>query len=219
MNRFTVGLCFLAAAAALQPATAQLPPAAQTVTVAIPRGASGAHYEGRVLAREYFDYVIEAGRGQRLTVRYASRNGLSAISIYAPGDGVPLLDGASGGNNFDQALTVAGPYRVRVYMLPGTERRDDASRFTLDFGLYRGQTDAGPEYWTVDGVGTGGLLIFHESPSITSKGIGSAADGNALRNFGCRQAEGRNWCRIASIRNPGITGWVDSQFLRPRARP
>ena len=216
MTRYRA-ILILAAAAALQPVAAQLPPAAQTTNVVIPRGGSGAHYEGRVLQRQTFDYVLQANRGERLTIRYGSRNGLSAFDVYPPGGGVPLHDGMSAGAAFDQSLEVTGPYRIRVYMLPGTERRDDASRFTLDFGVYRGVA-SGPEYWTVAEVGVGGLLIFHETPSTTSQGIGSAADGNVLRNFGCRDSEGRRWCRIGSLRGPA-TGWVDAAFLRPRNRP
>jgi hypothetical protein len=217
MIRFRA-LVLAAAAAALQPAAAQLPAATQTTNVVISPGASGAHYEGRILVRQTFDYVLEASRGQRLTLRYASRNGLSAFDLYPPGGGVPLHVGSAAGGSFDQMLEVSGPYRVRVYMLPGSEARDDASRFTLDFGLASGVA-TGPEFWTVDGVGTGGLLIFHEAPSTTSRGVGSAADGNVLRNFGCRDSEGRRWCRVGSLRNTAVTGWVDASFLRAGGRP
>lgn len=217
MIRFRA-ILLLAAAAALQPAAAQLPAATRSVDVAFARGASGDHYEGRLVGYETVDYLVRAERGQRMTIRFSSRNGESFFSLYGPGDGEALHDGTVSGGTYDQILAVSGPYRIRVYLMRNFARRGDASRHMLDLNV-TGAAAAGPEYWTVDGVGTGGLLIFHETPSTSSRGVGSAADGNVLRNFGCRDAEGRRWCRVGSIRNTAVTGWVDASFLRPGQRP
>jgi hypothetical protein len=217
MIRFRAFL-LIAAAAALQPAAAQLPEATRIVAVAFVPGASGAHYEGRLVGYEVVDYLLPANRGQRLNIRFSSRNGESFFNLYGPGDGEALHDGTISGGTYDQALPVNGSYRIRVYLRANYARRGDASRHMIDINL-TGAVAAGPEYWSVDGVGTGGLLIFHETPSTTSRGVGSAADGNVLRNFGCRAAEGRQWCRVGSLRNTAVTGWVDASFLRPAARP
>ena len=222
MIRFSA-IFILAAAAALQPAAAApLPAPARTVDVAFARGASGAHYEDRIVGFESVDYFVQASRGERMTVRFSSRNGASYFSLSSPGDGQALFDSTINGGNFDQILPASGVYRIRVALRRNEAPRDRASRYTLDLTLTGGSIAGpgdGPEYWTVDGIGAGGLLIFREAPSISSRGIGSAADGNTLRNLGCRTAEGLRWCRVASVRNPGITGWVDATYLREGRRP
>ena len=38
-------------------------------------------------------------------------------------------------------------------------------------------------------------------------------NGQNVRNLGCRMAEGRSWCRVATLADPGSEGWAAGDFL------
>jgi hypothetical protein len=41
--------------------------------------------------------------------------------------------------------------------------------------------------------------------------------GIEVRNLGCRMAEGRRWCRVATQADPGFEGWAAGEFLAEAA--
>ena len=50
-------------------------------------------------------------------------------------------------------------------------------------------------------------------PSTGSGIVTQLNSGQNVRNLGCRMAEGRRWCRVATLADPGNEGWVAAEFL------
>jgi hypothetical protein len=59
----------------------------------------------------------------------------------------------------------------------------------------------------------GGTLNLRSDPSAGAGVVTRLRNGTNVRNLGCRMAEGRRWCRIATLADPGYEGWAAGEFL------
>ena len=102
-------------------------------------------------------------------------------------------------------------------------RRNERSNYTLDIGItgatgevvegdYADGLQGGPDYYQVSVVG-GGPLNLRSRPSAGARVVTRLANGSNVRNLGCRMAEGRRWCRVATLADPGYEGWAAGEFL------
>ena len=102
-------------------------------------------------------------------------------------------------------------------------RRDEQSDFDIDIsvtgatgdrveGDYADGLAGGPDFYEV-AVSGGGSLNMRAEPSTGAGIVGQLAAGQNVRNLGCRMAEGRRWCRVATLADPGVEGWVAGDFL------
>lgn len=192
-------------------------------------GATGTVLSGRITGRESILYTIGAEAGQRMVIRLKPDNGATYFNVYAPGSGpgdaalavseqtgtmVPDL------NVFDGVLPVSGFYTVSVYLYRNAARRNETSNYTLDLSItgatgevvqndYADGLQGGPDYWRVRA--SGGLNL-RAAPSTGAAALLRLPNGLELRNLGCRMAEGRRWCQVATP-EPSMTGWVAGEFL------
>jgi hypothetical protein len=124
-------------------------------------------------------------------------------------------------NRFDGILPSSGVYSVSVYLYRSAARRGETSDYALDISITgdTGETvkgdfadglQGGPDYWRVR---TNSVLHLRERPSSGARVVIDLRDGAELRNLGCRMAEGRRWCRVATLADPGDEGWVAGDFL------
>lgn len=56
-------------------------------------------------------------------------------------------------------------------------------------------------------------LNMRSAPSTGASIVTRLADGQNLRNLGCRMAEGRRWCQVATLADPGFEGWAAGEYL------
>jgi uncharacterized protein YraI len=75
----------------------------------------------------------------------------------------------------------------------------------------------GPAFWAVATTGTGTLRL-RAQPSTGAPELARLARGQVLRNLGCRSAEGRDWCRVATL-DQRLEGWAAAAFLAEAATP
>jgi len=199
----------------------------RVMTVHFPPGSETTEVTGRVAGREMASYRVGAEAGQRLGVTLDPTNGATYFNVYAPGsrpgDAALAASGLTGPmvpdlNRFDGVLPASGNYTVTVYMMRSAARRGEVSDFRLRLRLSGALADVpandfadglagGPDAWRV----TAGRLNLRAAPSAGARVLAQAGRGDILRNFGCRMAEGRRWCRVD--RPDGTAGWAAGAYL------
>lgn len=228
-------LCLLAAAllAFQPPLAARAEDEIRSETVQFAPGTSGTTITGRIKGRDSVAYHLGAEAGQRMVIRLDPSNGATYFTVFGPGQ-APGGEGLAGSdltgpmvpdlNLFDAVLPTSGDYTVLVYLYRSAARRDEVSDYTLEISI-EGETGAvvqgdfadglqgGPDFWAVRTSASGGKINLRASPSTGAAVLGTAANGTVLRNLGCRMAEARRWCQVATLADPGIEGWAAGEFL------
>ncbi|MGJ3265071.1 MAG: SH3 domain-containing protein [Salinarimonas sp.] len=208
----------------------QAEPELRTEQVRFDPGTNGTTIRDRVTGRETVAYTLGAEAGQRMQVSLTSSNTATYFNVYAPGSGpndTALAAGTRTGpsmpeiNRFDGVLPSSGEYTISVFLFRNAARRGERADYTLDIsvtgdigatvqGDYADGLQGGPDVWRVD-AGTG--LNLRDAPSTGGRIVMNLPNGLELRNLGCRMAEGRRWCRVATRADPGVEGWAAGDFL------
>lgn len=235
-------LCSAALAAALAgPVWAE----STTTPVTFGDGATGTAVTGQVAGRDNADFTVAASAGQKMSVQMITNNPSSYFNIYAPGD-VPgeseaLFIGSTSGLSASVTLPTTGIYLIRTYLMASAGRENETARFSLTIdvggtpqkaptaapaptatpatpaptGDVADALSGGPDYWQVTGL-TGRLNIRADA-STTAAVVATVANGDSLRNQGCKTAEGRTWCKVETATKQ--SGWTANQYLREGAAP
>jgi hypothetical protein len=201
-------------------------------------GQTSTSIKGTITGRELATYVLGAEAGQAMTITLKPSNLQTYFNVYEPGKGPgdqALATGSITGpmvpdlNTFKGQLPTSGQYTISVYMMRAAARRDEHSNYTLDVSIsalgeatqrppvqkdYADGLQGGPDYWEVKTDVASQKLNIHASASSAARVIGSVSTGVALRNLGCRMAEGRRWCRVETVNAPKLSGWTAGEFLR-----
>ncbi|KQB95907.1 hypothetical protein AL073_14695 [Loktanella sp. 1ANDIMAR09] len=226
--------CFLATALTLlAPVIATAQEDTRTVQVRFAAGVSGTTLTDTITGREVVLYTIGAEAGQRMTVTLNPSNLATYFNLYAPGAGpggeaMAVSQMTPELNAFDGALPLSGDYTVSVYLMRSAARRGEVSDYTLTIGI-SGDTGAvvqgdfadglqgGPDFYQV--ATSGSTLNLRAGPSLGADRLARLSNGQILRNLGCRMAEGRRWCKVATLADPGVEGWTAGDFLIEGSRP
>lgn len=193
-------------------------------------GTTGATISDSITGREFVVYRIGAEAGQRMDISLTSDNTATYFNVYepgrAPGDEALANSEMTGPmvpdlNRFSGSLPTSGVYSVSVYLYRNAARDGETSNFTIDISV-TGETGAvvegdfadglqgGPDFWRVKAAGG---LNLREAPSTGARVVINLPNGLELRNLGCRMAEARTWCNVATLADPGFEGWVAADFL------
>ncbi|MDP5305494.1 SH3 domain-containing protein [Paracoccus spongiarum] len=78
---------------------------------------------------------------------------------------------------------------------------------------------AEPDFWQVAGVPANDVLNIRAEPSARARQTGALANGDLVRNAGCRDTAAGRWCRIELLDEMGGSGWVNAGFLREGRAP
>ncbi len=203
----------------------------RTEQVHFAAGASGTTIRDQIVGYESVSYIVGAEAGQKMTVALAPSNLATYFNVYGPGSGPGGQAIANSGmtgagvpdlNRFEAALPASGNYTISVYMMRAAARRGERSDFTLDIAItgatgevvqgdYADGLAGGPDFYAVKTSGSG--LNLRAEPSAGAALVTLLANGTNLRNLGCRMAEGRRWCRVATLADPGYEGWAAGEFL------
>lgn len=205
----------------------------RTEQLRLDAGTSATRVFGSVTGRDYVAYTLQAEAGQHIGIVLGSKNSSLYFNVYEPGRGPgnealvigEMLDRP---NRFDGTLPSSGLYTITVFLYRNAAREGQTADFTLDVSV-AGETGAvekgdaadgqpgGPEYWSVATSGSGTLRL-RAQPSTGAPELARLARGAVLRNLGCRMAEARQWCRVATL-DPGLEGWAAAEFLTEAAAP
>jgi hypothetical protein len=196
-------------------------------------GTSGATLKDTIVGRESVAYRLGAEAGQRMVISLVPSNLATYFTVFGPGQapgGEGLANSEMIGpmvpdlNRFDTVLQTSGEYTVLVYMYRSAARRGERSDYTLDISIVGESSEVlqgdfadglagGPDFLEVRTATSGGQINLRGDPSTGARVLGTARDGTVLRNLGCRMNEGRRWCRVATLADPGIEGWAAGDFL------
>lgn len=77
----------------------------------------------------------------------------------------------------------------------------------------------GPDYWAVTGVPDNDVLNVRSGPGTSHDVSGTLANGDMARNLGCRMHREQRWCRIRTLGDEPIEGWVNGRYLEETAPP
>jgi hypothetical protein len=195
--------------------------------MSFPAGATGTIVEDRITGREVVLYTLGAEAGQTMTIRLSSNNASTYFNLYAPGRGpgdeaLAIGEMQTLTNYYSGVLPLSGEYSVSVFLFRNAARRGDTSNYSLDISI-AGETgdivqgdfadglQGGPDFWVVQT--DGGVLNLRQSASAGAGVVVGLANGTPVHNLGCRMAEGRRWCRVATLSDPGFEGWAAGDFL------
>ncbi|MDQ6436429.1 SH3 domain-containing protein [Mesorhizobium sp. LHD-90] len=73
--------------------------------------------------------------------------------------------------------------------------------------------DPNAEAFVVEGVAYNDLLNVRATPSAGGKLVGRLPNGALLRNHGCKENNGANWCDVESFEDAKVRGWVAARYL------
>ncbi len=214
-----------------------------TTPVTFGDGATGTAVTGQVAGRDTADFTLAASAGQKMSVQMITNNPSSYFNIYAPGatpgSSDALFIGSTSGLEASLTLPATGTYLIRTYLMPSAGRENETARFSLTIDVggtpQKAPTAApaaapaapkppadtadslsgGPDYWQVTGIED--KLNIRADASTAAAVIATAGNGAALRNQGCKTAEGRTWCKVETT--AGQTGWTVNQYLREGPAP
>ena len=200
----------------------------KSVAVRFPAGSTGTTIADSVSGRDAVLYRVGAEAGQVMSVFLSSDNAATYFNVYAPGrslgdEALAIGELSNPINDWTGVLPVSGEYTVAVFLYRAAARRGETSNFRLDVSV-TGETGdvvqgdfadglaGGPDFFQV-AVSGGGSLNLRSGPSGAAGIVTRLANGQNVRNLGCRMAEGGRWCRVATLADPGYEGWAAGDFL------
>ena len=198
---------------------------ADTTSVRFKPGAESARYNGSIQGYDDDTFVIDARRGQEMTVNLRTSNPQAYFNILPPGSDEAIFIGSTSGNSYSGVLPRSGKYRIVVYMMRAAARRDEVADYRLSVAIPASDTGGpsddfadgnagGPDFWVVSGVSSNDRLNVRTRPSTGSDIVGRVRNGTVMRNLGCERNNGSRWCKVSVRGNSSVRGWVNGRFLQ-----
>ena len=75
----------------------------------------------------------------------------------------------------------------------------------------RRRTSSTPPYLSPFGIRD--ALEIRTQPSTRAPVVADALAGTVLRNYGCRETEGRRWCEVERVEGKTARGWAAAEYL------
>jgi hypothetical protein len=201
--------------------------------LSFPPGKTGTTVRDAVSGRESISFLVDAEAGQTMDVRLTSSSNAIYFNVYepgrAPGDQALATGDITGPmvpdlNVFRGVLPSSDTYTISTYLVRSAARRGERAEFSLDVSIsaltdsaapvegdFANGMGGGPDFLEVRTSGSG--LRLRSSPSGASGVVATLEPGRVVRNLGCRANEGRRWCRVATLADPGSEGWAAGEFL------
>lgn len=205
----------------------------RTQSVRFAAGTTGTTISDSIVGRQSVAYKLGAEAGQRMVISLNPTNNATYFTVFGPGQapgGEGLANSEMTGpmvpdmNRFDAVLSSSGDYTILVYMYRSAARRGERSDYTLDVSIlgeraeilqgdFADGLEGGPDFLAVRTATSGGQINLRDAPSTGGRVLTVARDGTVLRNMGCRMNEGRRWCQVVTLADPGIQAWAAGDFL------
>jgi uncharacterized protein YraI len=71
-----------------------------------------------------------------------------------------------------------------------------------------------PAFAVVNGLAMGDFLNIRATPSPIGSVEARLPNGVGLKNFGCAQYNGYDWCKVTTLTAPQVSGWTPKRYLR-----
>jgi len=187
-------------------------------------GTSGATVTGKIAGDEIVDYLLGANAGQVMTIEFETTNPSAYFNLLQGTDPTALFVGATGGNDYSGVLPAKGDYRIRVYLMRSAARRNEEAEYSLSVQIGKAQLApvtndyadglaGGPDWWAVSNVPANDTLNVRSGPGTENPVVGALANGDRVRNLGCRMNGDTKWCQVEFPGDQPMTGWVAGRYL------
>ena len=134
-TRFSV-LIVAAAVLCVPVSRAAADPDRTAMDVQFTKGSTAAVLKGKITGRNYIDYRLRAGAGQRMRVSLQGSNLANYFNVLPPDseNAAMFIEGARD-RTFEGLLPTDGTYAIRVYLMRSAARRNESSSFTLSVAI------------------------------------------------------------------------------------
>jgi hypothetical protein len=75
-----------------------------------------------------------------------------------------------------------------------------------------------PSIAVVNGLSLGDFLNIRATPSAIGSVEARLPNGAGVRNFGCAQYSGYDWCKVTTLTAPQVSGWAPERYLRTASK-
>lgn len=132
-----IGALWLSATVIVAAAATEAPadPDRRVEVVTLDKGEISRTFQGTLRGREYIDFQIAAGAGQRLGVTLRRGNVMNYFNIISPGANEAMFIGSQSGHQARRMLAADGVYTIRLYLMRAAARRNEHSDYELNIAL------------------------------------------------------------------------------------
>ena len=199
--------------------------------VSFATGTSGATIRGALKGEQITDYLLGASAGQTMNVDFSTTNPAGYFNLMIGNDPAAIHIGSVAGNHYSGVLPASGDYRIRVYLMRSAARRGESADYTLSVSIggaakpapvtedYADGLAGGPDWWQVTGVAANDTLNVRAGPGTGNAVIGQLANGDRVRNLGCRMSGQTRWCQVEIQGDMRVTGWAAGRYLAEAGAP
>jgi len=194
--------------------------------VQFPPGSSGTRIDGQITGDTIRDYLLWAKAGQTIRLTLDTDNSAAYFNLMRGSDPAAIHIGSTAGNQYEGILPEDGDYRIRVYLMRSAARRNESADYTLAVNIdgataanappapdYADGLSGGPDYWEVANLTAGDTLNVRAGPGTENAIVGELANGDRVRNLGCKRVGQSRWCQIEAGDEQRFSGWVNGHYL------
>lgn len=161
----------LAATLALTLGATSASAADQNVNVTFDRGKQSKTLQSSITGEAGVNYLLGVRQGQAMQVMFTPKKGSCYFNVWEPGKtDMAVHIGSAAGNEFAVNPTTAGTYRVQVYQMRATARRNETCNFSISFEV-TGEGKAGAAKAAAPSEVAKGACLFKMDTEATIVGV------------------------------------------------
>jgi len=105
-----------------------------TINVHLDKGKTSKNISSSIKGDAGTSYLLQVKDGQVMQVLFSTSSGSCYMNVFEPGNTSEAVHiGSSAGNEFGASPTTAGTYKIQVYQMRATARRNETCEYTISF--------------------------------------------------------------------------------------
>jgi hypothetical protein len=105
-----------------------------TVDVHFDAGKHSKEFKSSIKGDAGVNYMLQVKEGQVMQVLFSTSSGSCYMNVFEPGNTSEAVHiGSSSGNEFGASPTKAGTYKIQVYQMRATARRNETCKYAISF--------------------------------------------------------------------------------------
>jgi hypothetical protein len=103
-----------------------------TVDVHFDKGKHAKEFTSSITGDAGVNYMLQVAAGQVMQVLFSTSSGSCYMNVFEPGNTSEAVHiGSTSGNEFGASPTKAGTYKIQVYQMRATARRDETCKYSI----------------------------------------------------------------------------------------
>lgn len=104
-----------------------------TVNVQFDKGKHSKEISSSIKGDAGVNYMLQVSAGQVMQVLFSTSQGSCYFNVYEPGANEAVFNGSITGNEYGASPTKAGAYKIQVYQMRATARRNETCKYSISF--------------------------------------------------------------------------------------